>query len=322
MKFLLLNALICLIIGGYSLSPGFVDSISFELGKGELSEEEIVQYLLELSYQNQDEPMKAIEYGKNVIAIAKKNDMKRQLAYAHGYVGMAELRLGNHRKGIEHFIKSAELFRELGLYQEEGYALGSIGTAFQKQDDLPNSIKYNQQCLDLFEQAEDTFFIANTLLNIGEAYRVFGITDSAELYYDESMKCLNLLEGNPSVVKRKALLNGNLGLLHVGKGLLDKAETELEAAYFYFEHDNSLRTTFMSNLGRVYYMKGDTLKGIEYMAKAYEIASQENLKVQSKDISLQLSEAYEKMNDYQNSLSFYKRFKMYNDSLKDIFNCS
>ncbi|MBN1769153.1 MAG: hypothetical protein JW842_11655 [Prolixibacteraceae bacterium] len=305
-------------IGGYAISPGFIDSITFELGKGNLSEEELVQVLLELSFENQNEPTRAIDYGKSVIKITQKNGMQKQLAYAHGYVGLAELRLGNHLQSIEHFIESAYLFRELEMYTEEGYALGSIGTAFQHQGDLSNSIKYYQQCLHLFEQANDTFFVANSLLNIGEAYRVFDVADSAEFYYGKSMGHFSQLAENPQIVRRKALLNGNLGLLHAEKGMLIQAEKELEAALLFFEQDSTMLATFMSNLGWVYYLQGDASKGIEYMSKACGIALAEGLKDQTLEISLKLSEAYEKINDYQNSLQYYKRYKLYNDSIKDI----
>lgn len=318
MKFWLINIFLSFSIGGYAISPGFIDSITFELGKGNLSEEELVQVLLELSFENQSEPTRAIDYGKSVIKIAQKNGMQKQLAYAHGYVGLAELRLGNHLQSVEHFIESANLFRELEMYTEEGYALGSIGTAFQYQDDLSNSIKYYQQCLHLFEQANDTFFIANSLLNIGEAYRVFDVADSAEFYYGKSMKYFSQLAENPQIVRRKALLNGNLGLLHAEKGMLQQAKNELEAALLFFEHDSTMLATFMSNIGWVYYLQGDVSKGIEYMSKACGIALAEGLKDQTLEISLKLSEAYEKINDYKNSLRYYKRYKLYNDSLKDI----
>lgn len=318
MKFWLINIFLSFSIGGYAISPGFIDSITFELGKGNLSEEELVQVLLELSFENQSEPTRAIDYGESVIKIAQKNGMQKQLAYAHGYVGLAELRLGNHLQSVEHFIESANLFRELEMYTEEGYALGSIGSAFKQQDDLSNSIKYYQQCLHLFEQANDTFFIANSLLNIGEAYRVFDVADSAEFYYGKSMKYFSQLAENPQIVRRKALLNGNLGLLHAEKGMLQQAKNELEAALLFFEHDSTMLATFMSNIGWVYYLQGDVSKGIEYMSKACGIALAEGLKDQTLEISLKLSEAYEKINDYKNSLRYYKRYKLYNDSLKDI----
>jgi hypothetical protein len=55
-------------------------------------------------------------------------------AYALGYIGSAEQLLGNNLKSIDALIASANLFRQMGLFHQEGYALGEIGSVFSRDE--------------------------------------------------------------------------------------------------------------------------------------------------------------------------------------------
>ncbi|MDA3818410.1 MAG: tetratricopeptide repeat protein [Prolixibacteraceae bacterium] len=320
MRFKLLSILILLFIGGFSQTPDIVDSLKGQLEQIKQTDSLKVNLLLQLSYHSQNSPFEALRYGEEALRLATDLKMQKFQAYAHGYIGMAEDKLGNSADGVEHYVASANLYRGLGMSHEEAYALGSIGTAFLRQDDLNNAIEYYKQSLEVFKEFNDSFSIANVTLNIGESYREFDQLDSAEHYYNEALRIFNQLGSQKEIMSRKAMIIGNLGLLHYKKGLNKKAKQELkESLERYVDVDElTPKVIYMSSLGELYCEEGNYLKGLDLMEKSMVIAYGENLKEQIKDISLRLSNVYEQNGDLAKSLSYYKRYKAFDDSVKNI----
>ncbi|MCF8361358.1 MAG: tetratricopeptide repeat protein [Prolixibacteraceae bacterium] len=320
MRMVVFKILIFFSIGGFSQTPGIVDSIKAQFEHKRLEDSLRAKLLLKLCYHSQNSPVEALRYGNEALLLSTNLKMKKNQAYAHGYIGMAEDRLGNNAKSVEHFIKSANIYRDIGMHREEAFALGSIGNACLRQDDLDKAVEYYRQSMEVFKEYNDTFSIAITKLNIGESYREFDILDSAEYYYNEALNIFNQLGNQKEIMRRKAMVIGNLGLLHYNQGHNKKAKVELKEAIERYDEVEELapKVVYMSNLGKLYCDEGDYEQGLELIEKSMEFAYDENLKEQIRDISLNLSGVYEHIGDLPNSLLYYKRYKAFDDSVKNI----
>lgn len=320
MKVTLINIFIFFTIGGFSGVPDIIDSIKVQLDHPNIEDSLKANLMLQLCYHSQNSPVEAIRYGEEALRLAEKLKMQKAQAYAHGYIGMAEDRLGNNARGVENFIKSANIYRNLGMLREEAFALGSIGNACLRQDDLENAVNYYKQSLEVFREYNDSFSIANIIMNIGESYREFEELDSAEHYYNIAIKILNQLGTQKNVMSRKAMVVGNMGLLYYEKGLYKKAKNKfIESLEWYEEVDEiAPKVTYMSSLGELYCREGNYKEGLDLMLKSMELAHSENLKKQIRDMSLRLSTVYEEIGEMGKSLYSYKKYKAYDDSVKNI----
>ena len=209
-KLLLFISLFLTITGSSAAIPGFVDSLKIELNRHDINDTSKARIYLQLSYHSLNNPTEAFEFCNKAIEHAKKTNQKEFEAYAYGYLGEIEGKLGNHSKSIDALIMSANTFRKLHKAHHEAYALGAIGVTFMREGDLVNATKYYNQSLQLFNEHNDTASVANTLLNIGEAYRVSEFSDSAMSFCQQGIDIIELYSDrkNPKIEKCYETLTG------------------------------------------------------------------------------------------------------------------
>jgi two-component system, sensor histidine kinase PdtaS len=307
--------------GGWCTSPGFIDSLKRKVVRTDINDTLRTPLLLQLSYYLND-PVEALSYGREALQLANKIGWKEHEAYAWGYIGVNEARLGNHLKSIESLINSANLFRGLKMAHQEGYALVSIGLTFLNDGDYLNALKYYQQGYDLFVAHKDTLLLVNTIINIGELYRKTGNGDSAVYYYQMGVNALDGFKTGDQnrIHETYATLKGNMGMVHLEMGRIDSAKIELEEAVVFFTRNSDpyKLSVYQSELGKLYILQGDVVNGERLIKESLEIAQSAQLKEQIRDFSLQLSGFYEKIGNSPKALSYFKHYKSYDDSLKNV----
>lgn len=321
---ILLIILLVLTLGGWSQPPSsLLDSLHNELLTKDLSDSQKVNVYLNLTYHERNNHSQANAYGQQALDLARKNRMKKEEAYALLYLGNNLCRLGNNLIGIEKIIQSAELFRKLQMFKEEAYALGSIANAFVSNDDLYNAIKYQRQGLARFSEFSDTLSMANTLVNIGETYRIFGMNDSAVFYFSEALRHVELIKQQGNEARRcRSMILGNMGMVYLEQQKYEEAEEALlQASSFFRQQDDSYRVSvYEAELGKLLIETGNTDEGIMIINQSLNTAMQLKLKEQVRDFSYELSEIYEEQGAYDTALTLYKQYKNYDDSLKNVEN--
>ncbi|HOO83608.1 MAG TPA: histidine kinase dimerization/phosphoacceptor domain -containing protein [Prolixibacteraceae bacterium] len=322
MRLFLLVLLLLIITGGWGSSPGFIDSIKAQIERPDISDSDKTHNLLQLCYYAVDNPVEGLRYGQLALDLAQKTGHKIHEAYAYGYIGMQESRLGNNLKATESYINSANIFRELGEVHQEGYALASIGSAFQQQGDNINALKYLKQGLQLFQAYGDTQQIANCYLNIGETFRRVNMPDSAIIYFNEGIAVVSSFETGDDYQSALTLhtLIGNMGIIHVLKGEYAYAEKELIKATHFFDsvNDPYRKSVYYAELGKLHFAMGNATLGEKKIEESYQIAESAALKEQIRDFSHDLSKIYESQQKYASALKYYKQYKMYDDSIKNV----
>lgn len=302
---------------------GDIDSLKLELNKEGVSDSLKNKLLLELSYYSSS-PEDGLVYGTQALLFAQKCGFKKYEAYAYGNIGNYERILGNKLLGIEALIKSATLFKEIELFDKEALALSSIGSAFLTEAYIENSIKYYSQALILFLVYKDSFQVANTQLNIGEAYRTCNELDSAVFYFNVAFDNLKAIkDGNKKEIAiRKAIIQGNLGMVHFEQEKYQLAKSELIEAISFFKKidDDYYVSVYQCELGKICLLEGRVAKGEKLICNSLEMAKEAQLKEQIRDFSLELSSFYEKQNLPDKALLYYKQYKTYDDSLKNVEN--
>ena len=281
--------------------------------------------LLKLCYYNLADPIKASYYGNQALEFARLNGFKKNEATALSYLGQTEKYLGNNLKAIDYYIKASNIFLELELYKDEAHNLAEIANIFSCNNDYKNSIYYYNQAIASFLTFHDTLYVSIIQNNLGDFFRTRGELDSALHYLNLSFHNLQSIEGQNNTQifnSSKATLYGNLGMVYLLKRELGIAKKYLLEAEEYFEqnYESYRKSVYQCELGKVYILEGDIRRGEKLIYNSLQIAKEDHLKEQIRDFSLELSSFYELQNKPLKALFYYKQYKAYDDSLKNLEN--
>lgn len=321
-KLVLTILLSVIIFGGWCQPPSFIDSLKNEISRNNITEIVRVNLILKLAYYT-EEPIQKLAYAEEALQLCNQHNIEKYKALAYNYIGYAQNKLGNRLDGIDALIMSAQLNHEAGSLRDEATALISIGAIFMFDKDLLNAISYQKQGLKIFTQIKDTTFIAVTQLNIGETYRMFGMLDSAEYYYEVALANIEDLKNK----KEKSVIDeftikGNLGMVHLNQNKIEQAKQEItEALDFFMDRNDAYRASiYQSELGKIYIIEGHFNEGEQLIMESLEMVEKSQLKDQIRDFNQQLATFYEDQEHYSKALKHYKLYKLYDDSLTNIEN--
>ncbi|MCZ2222623.1 MAG: tetratricopeptide repeat protein, partial [Chitinophagales bacterium] len=300
---------------------------------------------------------KAIYYGHKGIALAKKINDSLGLAQVYNDLGIiyydkeqydSSIYLYNESLKIRQSLKDnlgvAKLYNKIGIvYQKQGlfsdalynqqnalvlfekenyaigisYSLNNIGILQQNMGRLEEALIYHKQSLTIKEKLNDKSGLVQSYINIANIYKIKEEFLKAEEYYSKAISFSREM-GN-----QEYLANGlnNLGGLQQKLNKLQEAKKNILESY-------SIRTSQNDSKGRVSCLNNLALILIDL--KQYDSAKQVlnnaesiaevavNTKPELIMVYQTKSNLYEKLGDATASLTYYKKYAAYKDSLYNI----
>ncbi len=244
------------------------------------------------------------------------------------YVGMSKVYLvigniyatqGNFSPAIENYHKGLDIADSLGLDDLLPHFYNNIGELHLFFENYENAIDNYKQALDIYTKKNDLTGEARILSNICKALIMTGDVEVAENYlnkaheiYDSTSNTFGLqsvfvTKGDIERMRgnyEKALVNYYKSLKHLQKLGSD-----------YFGPKSSLYAELYNNLGFCHMKLNNYSKAKEYLLKAYDISEKTGLHETLTKCSQNLSELYEALNKPYLALEYYKKFKMFSDSI-------
>ena len=97
--------------------------------------------LLSISFANGqlNEPRRGLEFGSQVVALARSFEDRRLEAAAETFLGGMRDLLGDVKEALEHFNRAGALARESGNRSAEASAVANIGTVYYNVADWPQA---------------------------------------------------------------------------------------------------------------------------------------------------------------------------------------
>ncbi|MEZ5002172.1 MAG: histidine kinase [Chitinophagales bacterium] len=234
--------------------------------------------------------------------------------------------------------------------------LKSIAVYYLEISDYENTLKYNLECLKLFEELNDSISTAKVNNNLGICYKKLDELDKALYHYKKcyefgkqdtiirltnyvnisNLACISM--PNPDSSDLNFILEG----LDFSKKTLNKVGHNLRlyiaASYYYYKNDQlteafkyldscnaivsdndySFRIEIQGQYGNLYRKKGDLQKSIEHLLIAEELSLKANLVKKLLTANQSLADVYSKANDYQNAFIKLKEYHYLKDSLYNI----
>lgn len=271
-------------------------------------------------------------YNHKALTIFREIKDTLNIAGSYNNLGSIEHARGNYSKAVEYYSQSLKVAEKSNNLYNISIALENISLAWYDNKDYNLSLAYSKKALavkqaGLYPKEQ----VPTSWLIIGDNYRELQQYDSAKKYYD------NAIEG----YKESGDQSG-LGTAYNSMANLYASTLDYQQAISYATQSKQIFSTIsesfedaeknLLDLGRYHLAisKKDNLRtgvvnltnkqsvihtGINYLLKAKDLAAQnKHLLIYSESLKY-LSQGYEEVNDFRNSLAAYKEYRNIQDSI-------
>jgi signal transduction histidine kinase len=271
--------------------------------------------LVEISFHH-TEIEKKLFYADELISFGNESDRMGSLRSGYFLKGSALRLKGDLSQALESYLESIKYAQELNDNASIGDAYVAIGDIYSVNSNHQNSITYYNQAIEILREEEDSLALATALLNAGDEYFNANKLDEALVYFQESGEIFQRINYEPGL----AYNLGNVGLVYASQGNHAQAEENIVSAIQVLEslgnyYPISVYLTYMAD---IYMEKGDEIAALNYVFRSLEIADRNNLKEQISDANLKLSEIYDALGNFEESLRYYQDHVVYRDSVNNI----
>ncbi len=310
-----------------------------------------VNRLLQLSKDNFSEaPEKAISYAEQARELSEAIQYPEGIALAFKNIGIVYYYQGKDIETLEYWKKSLATYKSMGDEIGESNILNNIGAIYYNQGDDAKALEYYLQSLTLAEKTGEKLRIVTALNNIGGVYFNKVATHDKALFY--LLKALPLSEelddkeaigttavnlgeiysekNNDSLAlfyfkKSEKAFNSSFLYNNIGKFYRKKSQHSLAISY----HKRALALAeklkvnqdivqSLLGLGNSYIDYGDKNRGLNYLIKAEQLATEFKFNKELKDIYQELATTYSNTKDYRNAYLYQSKFSSIKDTLYDI----
>lgn len=252
------------------------------------------------------------------IKLSEESQFDEGLAYAYTTLGSQLLRSGNYAEAIDYHFKGSGFAKTLGLFDVEVTNLMNIGLIKQRIGELGESERYLKEAISICEENGLDFRQAQLWVNLGvlEFNR-----QNTGLSIDYNRKALTIFDALGDK-HNTAFCNQNIGFAYAS--LKDK-----DLSYQYYDEAIAIRKEINDQAGiaRVLLNKGKyerddgQLEAASSFGKeAIELVEGSGNRRLLTDIYLFLSEVYQAQKNYQQAMTFQKKYSVNKDSLQSAIN--
>ncbi|HDY88453.1 MAG TPA: tetratricopeptide repeat protein [bacterium] len=222
------------------------------------------------------------------LSLCEETGNKTGIAGCLNNIGAIHFYLKNYEKTLEYWGQSLSMEKKSGNTKRIAVMLNNIGVVYEKQKDFDKALEHHHESLKFREEAGDKAGIAQSNQNIAIIYARREKFQEAINYFEKSLEMRKQLGDKRGVSQT----TGNIGLLY------------LEWAEYQRKKDIPL------NIFTAKYQKAKN-----YIEESLKIAKDINAKNEIKYAYLNLSEIYEKQNNPDEALRYYKLYSSIKDTL-------
>ncbi len=271
-----------------------------------------------IAYRKQDFVLSDIYFTK-ALDIAIKTNNILQMAKNNNNLGIIEDTKGNYLHALEHYRKSLSYYEQQSDKNGIEKVLNNIGIVYEELEMYEKSLSYFKRSLTIKKNSgtPDLLSLAGTYNNIAIIYENYlHQSDSALIYYNMALTNYDLSKYNDG----KGRVCSNVGLLHFRKNRLNIADSCYREALKVFKETNNKSgiasvLLYKANLD---IKKGNLNHAVELLKKALNICTELNIKGLQKNIYKSLAGVWEKMENPDSALVYYKKFHELNAELINL----
>ena len=300
----------------YSQQQTLLDSLVSVYQSGSYKKQDKLSLLKEI-VDGYNDPEKILFFSDLLIHAAQAEDSAVYICIGYSQKGNAHKLKGDNSKALENYFEGAKIARE---GHQKGALYISIADVYSNMGNHNNAFDYYQKALAILKKylrnKLDSITVATALYNLGDEYVKVEKWDSALLYTRESQ----LLSNKANYKIGEAYSLGSIGTIYSKLGNDLQAEVNLNKAIVLLEELNEYAAIceFLISMSDIYIKKGDNAAAKNYARKSLVLAQKYGLKKEVSDASGKLSELYENSGDLLKSLTYYKEYIKYRDSVHNL----
>ena len=297
----------------FSQDQQLADSLETIYINGEFEEEFRLQLLGSLAIKHPVNESK-IKYSNELLAWAKEKDSSQYFFSAYLEKANALTEIGDLSMAIENYLNAGNEALKQNNNKDLSVVYSSIAGVYNQLGDTKTAISYLRKEIEFFNNPEilksrkDTLDLATTIHNLGYFYISMNKPDSALIYLNESEVLFEKINNEMAI----AYVLGNKGLAYAQLKDYSRAEKYLNAAFQTFGKNGHFAgmCEFAIEISDIYLVRNDFERASEFAQKSLDLAVEQNLKTEISNSNLQLSKIYEKLETENQSLGFYKDYKI------------
>ncbi|MDX5586055.1 MAG: adenylate/guanylate cyclase domain-containing protein [Aureibaculum sp.] len=298
----------------YGQNKFLSDSLENIYEKGEFDENSRLKILYDLAEHHID-PEKKLRFSIELIETAQELDSMDKVFSGYLQKGTAYRKKGELSNALESYLHAAKVANDNNL-RRLGIINITIADVYSLMENHSNAIQYYDKAITILRVEKDSILLATALINAGDEAFSTKNYDLSLKYFKESgqiFKEMDYLIGT-------AYNLGNMGMIFAEQEKNSLAESNINEAIVILEKlgDYPPICEYLIYMADIYLKKGNIPRTLNYATRSHELAQQYKLKKQLGDANLKLSEIYEKTGDEKKSLTYYKDYIVYRDSVKNI----
>jgi len=265
-------------------------------------------------FQENNNLQPSINYYLISARIYENNNWNGKLAGV--YLKLGELYYNenfNLKKALSYYNMALDLAIQKNNKSLIADVYNKIAGVFFNQDSYNEALEYYSKSYYLCKNIGNKKGIARALNNMGEVYRIKGNYDKAFDYYKKSLKINNDI----SDFRQIATNLENMGMIESANGNTLQAFNYYEKSLSIY-NENKLpndKIQILILIGKEYLNLAYPEKAYYYFYDAYKNAKEINELIWMSESSLGISNALESMQDFKNSLKYFKIHSQITDSL-------
>lgn len=293
-----------------------IDSLNAVL-RSDLPDSSRVSTLVALSGQyRRTDPEQARRLAVEARQLALQNGFKPGLAQAYKAIGMTYYFQNDWVNTLVNWKLALETFRSINDLNGVSNILNNLGAVHFNGGDDKAALDYYLESLRVAESSKDSLRTVTALVNIGTVYLNKESSKGMAFKYLKRALPLSKALGDDDAIGTCAVNLGEIFLRNSNK--TDSAEYyNPDSALYYFETAlEAYRNTSTGNLpfalksiGRVYAIRGDFAKAIQYQTEAYQIAKASDAPLEMAQSLLSLADTYESKGDIAQAVAKFTEAK-------------
>ncbi|NVJ59858.1 MAG: diguanylate cyclase [Gammaproteobacteria bacterium] len=270
--------------------------------------------LLANIHNAQGHPTLAIPLLKVALELEELAGNQRGIAAIANNLGLSYSKTGLPDKAIEYYLKSLVIEEQIGNLEGKVISLMNVATIyFHELLDTESAFNYLDEAINL--AVDQSMYTALPILFVNKAgfYYDDGQVEASRLTYIKALE----FSKNVNDIQNKVRAHLGLGNIYLAEEKVTHAGEQFRLANQGAIQINSDQEKIIAQigLGESLVLSGKAKEGIDYLSYALELAKKEGLITQLVRATIELSDAYEALGDYQTASSYLREYILYKEQV-------
>lgn len=272
------------------------------------------KFSLARAYSQQSKPDSAEHILNDALEIITKNTNRKEYASAQGLNGIIQEQKGNLPKAIELYNEVAPIHMALQDSFKYAATLNNLGQVYEYQANYSAALTVFLEALPIFKQLNSDRAVRSIYTNIGIIKQKQKSLDEALKYHK---KALSFSKGN---LRNEARTHNAIGAIYMDMTKLDSSE-------IYFQRSKQIqdqiedphgKSTVYNNIGKLYRLRKDYIKGIKYNNTALKYATKTKELVPMIFANLELGYCYKHLSNFNKSNQYFQEALSISNSMGEV----